>query len=113
MKKGELKHVEKAGMNPPPVGKKRPSLPKGQGVGVLCERGRIRWIPVEERTPPQNEEVWVHDAEEEGVTIGFYHSRYGWQDIYGENDGLRDNRLYDVTHWQLMNRPEAPGEEKR
>ena len=109
MKKGELKHVEKAGINPPPTGKKRPPTPKRQGT--KREMCRSSWISSAHRLPSNSDEVWAYDACEYGVVAG-YHTEYGWFHVYGDGDGLGDDHLYNVTHWQLMSRPEAPGEER-
>jgi len=68
------------------------------------------WISVQDRLPPHNEEVWVYDKEH-GVIIGQYtviRGRGSWSHIYGDNDGLGDDRLCYVTHWLPMERPRPP-----
>lgn len=67
----------------------------------------ITWIPVTDRLPDNNNEVWCFDSEE-GVVIGTYHPRFEWSDVYGEGDGMRDSRLYSVTYWALLERPNPP-----
>ena len=70
----------------------------------------MRWVSIQDKLPPFNEEVCVHDKEL-GVTIGRYSviRECGfWSDVYGDDDGLGDDRLYKVTHWMLMDRPEPP-----
>jgi hypothetical protein len=69
----------------------------------------MRWIPIKDRLPEDNEEVWVYADGE--VIIGS-HNRYGWSHVYGDDDGLGDDRLYHVTHWQPLPRPEPPDEVK-
>ena len=68
------------------------------------------WIPIGERLPKDNVEVWIYDTEQ-GVIIGS-HNRFGWSHVYGDDDGLGDDRLYSVTHWQPLSRPEPPSEVK-
>lgn len=72
----------------------------------------MAWIKVGDRLPPDGEEVWAFDADDYGVIIAT-HSRYGWHHLYGDNDGLGDDKLYEVTHWQPFMRPGPPGEVKR
>jgi len=66
----------------------------------------MKWISIhQDEKPSLTEEVWVHDKEV-GVTIGRYsviRERGFWSDVYGDED-----RLYEVTHWMPMNRPEPP-----
>jgi len=64
------------------------------------------WILCQDRLPQAGEEVWIHDMEE-GVILGTY-SRYGWFDVYGEDDGMRDSKLYEVTHWMPLAQPDPP-----
>lgn len=66
----------------------------------------MNWISIDDEMPPDNEEIWCYDTEE-GVTIG-QHNRYGWQDVYGDDDGMWDDALYHVTHWRPLPRPDAP-----
>lgn len=75
-------------------------------AGNLSKMTGDAWISITRSLPPDNEEIWVHDLMM-GITIG-RHNRYGWHDIHGDGDGLGDNKLYDVTHWQLMDRPSPP-----
>ena len=72
----------------------------------------MKWVSVsiQDELPPLGEEVWVHDKEM-GVTIGCYsiiRERGFWSAVYGDDDGLGDDRLYGITHWMPMNRPEPP-----
>lgn len=69
------------------------------------------WISVEERLPTFNEEVWCHDKSE-GVIVGTCNDIRGvrWKHVYGDDDGLGDDRLYKVTHWQPLLRPDPPTE---
>ncbi len=70
----------------------------------------MEWVSVQDEPPRLNEEVWVYD-EKEGVTIGEYyviHERGFWSTVDGDNDGLSDDKLYEVTHWMSMNRPGPP-----
>ena len=74
-----------------------------------------KWISVYSKLPDEEVEVWVHGKE--GVTIGeFCPSPYDgsprWFDVYGDSDGLRDDVIYKVTHWQPMLVPEPPAEEQ-
>jgi hypothetical protein len=55
------------------------------------------WISIADRLPEPGDEVWAYDKEM-GVTIGRY-GRGRWYDVYGDNDGLGDDGLYEVTHW--------------
>jgi hypothetical protein len=72
---------------------------------IMGVEERRCWVSVGEGLPGDDVEVWVYDRRE--VTIG-YHNRYGWFDIYGEDDGMRDSKIYGVTHWMLMDRPAFP-----
>lgn len=65
-----------------------------------------KWVNVVDRLPPNAEEVWAHDVDE-GV-IAATHDRYGWDHVYGDDDGLGDSKLYQVTHWMLIDKPEPP-----
>ena len=75
-----------------------------------------KWISVEDRLPDSvNEDVWVYG--EEGVTIGtcwrlkiWEEDRAVWSDLYGIDDGMRDDTIYGVTHWMKMDIPEPPKE---
>lgn len=70
-----------------------------------------KWISVEDQVPENDEEVWVFNNKDEGcVTIG-YRNEYGWVDVYGDFDGMRDPFLYYVTHWRPLIRPEPPEKE--
>jgi len=66
------------------------------------------WISIADRLPEPGEEVWIHDKEM-GVTIGRY-GRGRWYDVYGDNDGLGDDGLYEVTHWMPLPRPDPPSD---
>ena len=68
----------------------------------------MKWISSQDELPSLNEEVWIHDKKE-GVTIGTYSVIHGhgfWSTVYGDDDGLSDDKLYEVTHWMSMNRPD-------
>lgn len=67
------------------------------------------WISVTDRLPPDAEEVWAYDARE-GVVLAT-HGRYGWCDVYGDDDGLREPGLYQVTHWMPTDKPDPPPSE--
>ena len=70
------------------------------------------WISVEDSLPDSvSQEYWVYGSD--GVTIGTcYHTLTSkgtvWADVYGDFDGMRDDTIYDVTHWQPMDKPNAP-----
>lgn len=61
-----------------------------------------KWIPVTEKLPPNNDEVFIlHDSQH--PNIGFYELPENCQDISGGygwyyNQGL-NNINFEVTHW--------------
>jgi hypothetical protein len=68
------------------------------------------WISIEDKLPLSGKEIWVYD-EEDGVIIGLYSVIHGdgrWCHIYGDDDGLGDDTLYNVTHWKPLERPQKP-----
>ena len=72
-----------------------------------------KWVSVEERLPDAQKDVWVYGKD--GVTIGYWiyltNKKMGglyWSDVYGDNDGMRNDTIYDVTHWMPMDKPEPP-----
>ena len=83
------------------------------------------WISVDDRLPDAREEVWVYGRLigdlEKRVTIGtcwqapkddkYVPGHVGWNDVYGEEDGLRCDGIHDVTHWMQMDVPEPPQQE--
>lgn len=64
------------------------------------------WINIADALPPIAKEVWAYD-DEEGVIAATY-GRFGWDHIYGDDDGLRYSKLCRVTHWMPIDKPDPP-----
>jgi len=69
-----------------------------------------RWISITDNLPDQCAEVWAYD-QDKGVTIAHLDQLGNWVDAHGEDYGLHDGRLYRVTHWQELVKPEPPTEQ--
>jgi hypothetical protein len=72
------------------------------------------WIPVDEKLPDfEVLEVWCYDKDK-GVVIGACEDSGGeyWSHIDKDEDGLVyvERTLYEVTHWQPLQKPEPPGD---
>ena len=68
-----------------------------------------KWISTDDKLPPNDDEVWAYDAHDCYVVVATYRERYsGWSHVHGDDDGLGDERLYEVTHWMPLERPEKP-----
>lgn len=72
----------------------------------------IGWISIKDHLPQMEKDVWVYTSDG-STTMGSYwrHPKTGrifWADIYGINDGLRDDSIDGVTHWMLIDEPDPP-----
>jgi len=61
------------------------------------------WISVKDRLPPDDEHVLIFIPCYPGISLGSFHSDYGWNDRCDSIQMPHDNK---VTHWMPL--PETP-----
>lgn len=105
----KLMEYEDTGMDPEEV-ERLNDFEKTQSYELLKklhdERDKHRWIPVTERLPKDEQEVWV-STKTGSVCLAMYHKSYGIceRSVFLLNFGIL--QVDDVTAWQPSNSPDA------